>query len=91
MALRFKIRAHTSVSGSDRWAWVEGFVQTFLGPCIAWTLDEGQAAVSEGLDDPQGRHVPNPSPEQLAECLRQWRERFELPGDVWGLEFVYLD
>lgn len=91
MPVRFKIRAHTSVSGSDRWAWVEDYISTPLGPCICWTLEEGQAGVSEGLDDPQGRHVTNPSPEQMAEFLRQFRRDFEHPSEVWGLELVYLD
>ena len=66
MTVRFKIRAHTSTSGPDRWAWIEDFVQTFLGPCIAWTLDEAQAATSHGFDNEQGHHIANPTPEQMA-------------------------
>ncbi len=64
---------------------------TPLGPIIAWSLTESHGCICDGLDDKQGRHIPDPSPEQMAECLRDWRKRFELPGEVWGLEFVYLD
>lgn len=91
MAVRFKIRAHTSVSGPHRWAWLSGMLESPIGPILAWSMIEGAAAVSEGIDDAQGRHVPDPSPEQMAECLREWQTAYHLPGEVWGLEFVYLD
>lgn len=89
--VRYKVRAHTEVSGPDRWAWLGDFRETPLGSMAAWSLDPSEAAECDGFTLPDGSSLLDPTPEQMAEGEAQLKELLECDGSVWDVEIVRLD
>lgn len=89
--VRYKVRAHTEVSGPDRWAWLIDLEETPLGTLVAWSLDPSQAVECDGFTRPDGSSLLDPTPEQMAEGEQNLRDLLEGAGTVWGVEIVRLD
>ncbi len=92
MALRYKARAHTPMSGAERWSYLFGIEDEPTGKVfLEWTNEPSRARIFEGIFNDAKEFVAHPTPEEMRDWLTTWREAYESAGEVWGLEFVYLD
>lgn len=88
---RYRVRAHTELSGSDRWAYLVDYAETPLGLLAEWSLDSAQAAECDGFNLPGGGVLLDPTPDQVERGRLELRDFFEREGLVWGLELEPLE